>query len=98
MKMYLFDNLSNLPQKITISSGKIKIDEKKYVFSLHMFTPGKNKRDNRISILGMKPNSEYILTSVNYNLENDINKNNRVELFLNNEYKGVYDLYYIDEN
>ena len=105
MEMYLFDNLSNIPNKITISSGKIKMEEEKYIFSLHMLTPGKNKRDNRISILNMKPNSEYILSKVNNTSDNfqeqqDIvninNKKNRVELFLNNEYKGVYYLEYIE--
>ena len=97
MEMYLFDNLSNIPNKITISSGEVKMEEGKFIFSLQMLTLGKNKRDNMRSILGMKPSSEYILTPVNNNLEKDIDKNNRVELFLNNEYKGVYDLRYIDE-
>ena len=92
MKMYLFDNLTNIPNKITISSGKIKMNEDKYVFSLHMLTPGKNKRDNKLSILNMKPNSEYTLTPISNEEENDINTNHRVELFLNNEYKGVYSL------
>ena len=91
MEMYLFDNLSNIPNKITISSGKIKKDGEKYVFSLHMLTPGKNKRDNKISILNMKPNSEYILTPINNESENV--KTHRVELFLNNEYKGVYSVH-----
>ena len=96
MEMYLFDNLSNIPNKITISSGKIKMNEENYIFSLHMLTPGKNKRDNKISILNMRPNSAYILSQVN-NIsdsiqEQDENKNHRVELFLNNEYKGVYSL------
>ena len=54
-----------------------------------MLTPGKNKRDNKLSILNMKENNQYVLTVVKSDLEN-----NRVELFLNNEYKGVY---YIDE-
>ena len=62
-----------------------------------MLTPGKNKRGNMRSILGMKPSSEYILTPVSNNFEKDKNKNKRVELFLNNEYKGIYDLGYIDE-
>lgn len=102
MKMYLFDNLSNIPNKITISSGKIKMNEDNYIFSLHMLTPGKNKRNNRISILNMKPNSEYILTPINNELEskeesvNLDNKNNKVELFLNNQYKGVYSLGYTE--
>ena len=90
MEMYLFDNLSNIPNKITISRGKIKGDADNYIISLHMLTPGKNKRVNKISILNMKPNSEYILTPISNKMENEINRNHRVELFLNNEYKGVY--------
>lgn len=102
MEIYLFDNLTNMPNKITISSGKVKMNENNYVFSLHTLTPGKNKRDNRISILNMKPNSEYILTKLdnlqnNENKHNLDNKNHRVELFVNNEYKGVYNLYYLQQ-
>ena len=89
MEMYLFDNLSSIPNKITISSGKIKMNQDEYFFSLHMLTPGKNKRSNRRSILNMKPNSEYILSPINSESEN---KNHRIELFLNNEYKGVYSI------
>ena len=95
MEMYLFNNLSNIPNKIVKSSGKIKINEDKYIFSLHTLTPGKNKRNNKISILNMKPNSEYILTQMNNASQN---KKNRVELFLNNEYKGVYMLEHVDGN
>ena len=36
MEIYLFDNLSNIPNKITISSGKVKMNEDNYIFSLHM--------------------------------------------------------------
>ena len=102
MEMYLFDNLSNIPNRITISSGNLKVNEDNYTFSLHMLTPGKNKRDNNLSILNMKPNSEYSLTKLdNSKLQEDTdnieNKKNRVELFLNNEYKGVYSLGYLDE-
>ena len=97
MEIYLFDNLTNIPNKITISSGKVKMNGNNFVFSLHMLTPGKNKRDNKLSILNMKPNSEYILTPISNEQENDINKNHKVELFLNNEYKGLYFLEYGDE-
>lgn len=92
MEMYLFDNLTNIPNKITISSGKVKMNENNYVFSLHMLTPGKNKRNNKLSILNMKPNSEYILKPAKDDIVNEIGKDHRVELFLNNEYKGVYSL------
>ena len=94
MEIYLFDNLSNIPNKITISSGKVKMNEDNYIFSLHMLTPGKNKRDNKLSILNMKPNSEYILTPINNDQQNEKHK---VQLFLNNEYKGVYSIGYINE-
>ena len=97
MEMYLFDNLTNIPNKITISSGKVKMNGSNYIFSLHMLTPGKNKRNNPISILNMKPNSEYTLAPISDEPENDIYINHRVELFLNNEYKGVYSLVYGDE-
>ncbi len=97
MEMYLFDNLTNIPNKITISSGKIKMNENNYIFSLHMLTTGKHKRDNNLSILNMKPNSEYVLTPITNESENEGNINHRVELFLNNEYKGVYSLGYNDE-
>ena len=97
MEMYLFDNLSNIPNKITISKGKFKKNSDIYTLSLHMITPGKNKRDNKISILNMRPSSEYILTPIKSKLENEVKTNNRVELFLNNEYKGVYSLSYGDE-
>ena len=99
MEMYLFDNLSNIPNKITISRGKFKMNEGIYIFSLHMLTPGKNKRENRVSILGMNPNSEYILTKVeDLQIQEDgmnpENKRHKVELFLNNEYVGQYYLEY----
>ena len=94
MKMYLLDNLSDIPNKVIISDGKFKINEDNYIFSLHMLTPGKNKRNHKISILNMKPHSEYILKPINDVVENE---NHRVELFLNNEYKGVYSLGYIEE-
>ncbi len=99
MEIYLFDNLSNIPNKITISRGKLKINDDNYTFSLHMLTPGKNKRDNKLSILNMKPNSEYVLSKVNQDIsqENNLeNKKHIVELFLNNEYKGVYSLEFVD--
>lgn len=93
MEIYLFDNLSKIPNRITISRGDLKKKEDNYIFSLYMLTPGKNQRDNKLSILNMKPNSDFILTSANNDLENE----HKVELFLNNEYKGVYFLRYIDK-
>ena len=103
MEIYVFNNLANTPNKITISIGELEIQEDNYIFSLNMLTPGKNIRDNKISILNMKPNSEYILTTITNNEETTEEtiekskdaKNHRVELFINNEYKGVYSLGYV---
>lgn len=95
MEIYVFNNLANTPNRITISKGKLKINEGgNYTFSLDMITPGNNIRDNKISILNMKPNSHYILTTEE---SKDANKNHKVELFINNEYKGIYYLGYIQK-
>ena len=50
MEMYLFDNLTNMPNKVTISDGKIKASENQnsYKIMLNMMTPGKNIRENKI--------------------------------------------------
>ena len=92
MEMYLFDNLSNIPNKITVSRGKIKNEQGSYIFSLQMLTPGKNKRDNRRSILNMKPSSEYILTKdqTTSNTQAQQQPKHKIELFLNNQYQGTY--------
>ena len=95
IEIYLFDNISKIPNRITISRGDLKKKEDDFIFSLYMLTPGKNQRDNQLSILNMKPNSDYILTTQNNESQNEIN--NKIELFLNNEYKGVYFLKYIDK-
>lgn len=101
MELYLFDNLSNIPNKITISKGKIKQEGEKYIFSLYMLTPGKNKRGNKLSILRMKPNSEYILTKFNNSAQKKEiaerntkieNRKPTIELFLNGEYKGTFSI------
>ena len=95
IEIYLFDNISKIPNRITISRGDLKKKEDDFIFSLYMLTPGKNQRDNQLSILNMKPNSDYILTTQNNESQNEIN--NKIELFLNNEYKGVYFFGYIDK-
>ncbi len=107
IEIYLFNNLSNTTNKITISSGKLIINDENLLFSLNKMSPGKNIRDNKISILNMKPNSEYILTAVTNNEAANIeeientkrdHKNHHVELFINNEYRGIYSLGYIIKN
>ncbi|MBR3002260.1 MAG: hypothetical protein IKF38_01630 [Clostridia bacterium] len=101
MEMYLFDNLSNAVNRITVSSGKLKINQDNYIFSLNMLTPGKNVRENNKSLLNMKPNNEYILTAINDRNETmqpaRTPYSQRVEVFINNEYKGKYLLEHMQE-
>ena len=111
MELYIFNNLEHTPNRITISDGKIKIGSDYYEFSLNMISVGKNKRENRISILNMDPNSEYVLTKIttDTNRKGIDSSNNKqppkkqiVELFINNEYQCVYSLEHtkkdLDEN
>lgn len=106
MDIFVFNNLSNTPNRITVSNGKLRMENNYFTFSLNMLTPGKNRRENKISILNMKPNSEYILTPVTNSLDEDSKnqdqapqtpKSNRIELFINNKYLGTYNLGYKQE-
>lgn len=130
MNMYLFSNFDNGINRVVRSEGTISENEGEdgvinYNFSLKMTTPNNKKRDNVISLLHMRPNSEYYLNAINIG-ENDSplkkdmkgpkekldrvedrkmisgddmmpfkEKNEqRVELFINNEYIGLYSLSY----
>jgi len=103
MEFYLFNNLNNTTNRVTISDGKFKFDGNGYTFSLKMKSPGKSTRENRVSILSMKPHSEYTLTSIennsgemNMEMPNEnfdkIPRDNRVLVFINGEFKGIYTL------
>ena len=133
MNMYLFSNFDNGINRAVRSEGTISENEGEdgvanYKFSLKMTTPNNNERDNVISLLHMRPNSEYYLNAINIG-ENDSplkkdmkgpkeklervedrkmisgddmmpfkEKNEqRVELFINNEYIGLYSLSYNPE-
>ena len=98
MEIYLFDNMAHIPNKITISEGRIKSSDNKIIFSLHILTPGKNRRESPKSILNMKPSKEYILTPMNGEVEEEARRARQVELFLNNEYKGRYEIGYSEIN
>lgn len=91
-QMYLFNNLSNTPNRITKSRCKLDImEDGEYKLSLTMFSPGKNKRKNNLSLFNMKPEDEYMLYPID-NVENmeKIIDNYNVELFINNKYIGLY--------
>ena len=84
----LFDNNIDSPQKILKSKGNLIIGDNDIKFSLIKESPGKNKRDNNISIFGMEKHNEYILKKIN----NEEKNKNYLEVFINNEYIGKYSL------
>ena len=90
MEIYLFDNMAHIPNKITISGGRVKASDSDIFFSLHILTPGKNRRESPKSILNMRPSKEYVLTPINGEVEEEVGMGRQVELFLNNKYKGRY--------
>lgn len=79
-----------------------------YRISLKMQSLGHNERENNLSILGMQKHSEYILNSLydsemirrvfTTNLWNELDNHEDnyqyVELFINNEYQGLYSFGY----
>ena len=69
---------------------KLKINnDNSYAFPLNMMTPGKNIRENRISLFNMNPNSEYIVHPANNEQERK-KDTYQLELFINNKYMGLY--------
>jgi hypothetical protein len=129
MNMYLFDNRSSAKERVTTSTGKIKLrgsssiayPKKGFKISLTKESVGGNVRKNDISLLGMRKDDDWILYAgyndcekvrnvfssnlwyeslASDNLFNVTNgmKYEYVELFLNNEYWGLYALGFpIDE-
>ena len=86
--IYVFDNYVNSAQRVLKSDGILRIIEenKEYSFSLKKESLGHNTRENHISIFGMEKENEYLIKAVN-----TINEKERyVQLFINNEYKGIY--------
>ena len=88
-KMYLFDNSREASKKVTNSMINFRIlSNGDYALSLKQESLGRNKRDNRISILGMKKHVGYVLS------KNNDNDSKEVVLFINNEYIGNYYINY----
>lgn len=94
----LFDNRVDAFNKVFNSNVNLSIiNNKDYIFSLTISSPGHNKRKNNISLLDMPKHNTYKLSILSNNSlwvnPNDENSNNHsVELFINNEYIGLYTL------
>jgi len=96
INIYLFDNLTDSNNRITRSDGRMNVERNdNYMLHLELLSPGKNVRDNVISIMGMEPTSRYILTKIN-TLEDSNNTryedNHIIELFIDNKYMGLYEI------
>ena len=94
INIYLFDNLEDSNNRITRSDGRMNVERNdNYMLHLELLSPGKNVRDNVISIMGMEASSRYILTKINA-LEDSNNTryedNHIIELFIDNTYMGLY--------
>jgi len=124
-EMKLFDNRKAATQRMTIAEGEIRIrgrysrnyPKKGYRMTLYENSVGENRRERKVSLLGMRQDGDWLL----YSAYNDLDKvrnvfssnlwlescgtNNEfglsngmeyryVELFINNEYWGLYALGY----
>ncbi len=106
MSMYLFNNQDNGINRIARSDGTLNMVEMEdgttnYRFSLTMTTTGNNERDNVISLLNMRQSNEYFLNAIhmgenlgNRPMNRQEDNHQRVELFVNHEYIGLYSISY----
>jgi len=88
IKLEIFDNYVNSPNKVLKSDGELRVieEDKEYVFSLMKESMGHNERENHISIFGMEKQNEYLMKAT----DTTDKKAKYVQFFINNEYKGLY--------
>ena len=88
IKLEIFDNYVNSPNRVLKSDGELRIieDDKEYAFSLKKESMGHNERENHISIFGMEKQNEYLIKAT----DTTDKKAKYVQFFINNEYKGLY--------
>lgn len=88
IKLEIFDNYVNSPNRILKSDGELRVieEDKEYAFSLKKESMGHNERENYISIFGLEKQNEYLIKATD-----TTNKEAKyVQFFINNEYKGLY--------
>lgn len=100
----------NFTSKGTLTITEEGENKKNYAFSLKSESLGHNQRENNVSIFGMEKHSEYVLNALEEDNDRtrsifatnlwstlETRKTDRyryVEVFVNNEYKGLYALGY----
>lgn len=88
IKLEVFDNYVNSPNRVLKSDGELRVIEenKEYAFSLKKESMGHNERENHISIFGMEKQNEYLIKAT----DTTDKEAKYVQFFINNEYKGLY--------
>ena len=89
-------NRLNANQKVIRTDASITLinNDNNYLISMRKESVGRNKRKNDISIFGITMSHEFEL--IYKDLSND-SSNTILDLFINNEYKGIYLLEYKEQ-
>ena len=92
----VIDNRLNANQKVIRTDASITLidNDNNYLISMRKESVGRNKRKNDISIFGITMSHEFEL--IYKDLSND-SSNTILDLFINNEYKGIYLLEYKEQ-
>lgn len=90
----VIDNKVGATQKVIRSAASITlIENQSYLISMRTESVGRNKRKNDISVFGITVNHEFEL--INKDITDS--SNTPLDLFINNEYVGVYLLEYKEQ-
>lgn len=90
----VIDNKVGATQKVIRSAASITlIENQSYLISMRTESVGRNKRKNDISVFGITVNHEFEL--INKDITDS--SNTLLDLFINNEYVGVYLLEYKEQ-
>lgn len=90
VEINVFDNHKKSSQKVIKTNAEFKVleDNIKYLLNLKRESLGHNTKKNPISLFGMDRVNKYVLT----NVEDNDNNLKYVQLFFNNEHKGIYEI------
>lgn len=92
-EILVIDNQVNANQKIIRTSASITmINDQDYTVSMRKKSVGRNDRTNDISLFGITVNHEFMLKK-----ENKETGKTKLDLFVNNELKGEYQLDYQEQ-
>ena len=93
-QLKILDNQKKSTRKVIQSDASISIEDDLYVVSLRKESIGRNKRKNDISIFNHPKVDMFLLKREEINQE----EKEKVELFVNHEYRGSYCLVFNERN